>query len=40
MDDFREAVDMYKKMGFITLDKAMGSSGHFGCDIWMLKMLS
>lgn len=39
MDDFRKAVDMYKKMGFITLDKAMGSSGHFGCDIWMSKKL-
>ncbi len=39
MDDFREAVVMYEKMGFITLDKAMGSSGHFGCDIWMLKKL-
>ncbi len=40
MDDFREAVTMYEKMGFITLDKAMGSSGHFGCDIWMLKNLN
>ena len=39
MDDFREAVVMYEKMGFITLGKAMGSSGHFGCDIWMSKKL-
>lgn len=39
MDDFRAAVVMYEKMGFITLDKAMGSSGHFGCDIWMSKKL-
>lgn len=39
MDDFRKAVVMYEKMGFITLDKAMGSSDPFDCDIWMSKKL-
>jgi len=40
MDDFSRAVKMYKKLGFIRLDKALGNSGHFGCKIWMLKELN
>ena len=40
MNDFIKAVRMYKKMGFVTLNKALGSSGHFGCDIWMSKKLA
>ncbi|MNR56538.1 hypothetical protein D3C85_1771310 [compost metagenome] len=34
-----QAVTMYEKAGFKTLDTALGNSGHFTCNIWMLKKL-
>lgn len=34
---FKTAIDMYKKLGFIQLSTPLGSSGHFGCDLWFLK---
>ena len=34
------AVGMYKKAGFIALEKPMGKSGHFACNIWMIKQLT
>ena len=37
---FSKAVRMYEKLGFETLDKPMGSSGHGSCNIWMLKELT
>jgi putative acetyltransferase len=33
------AVGMYRKFGFKELDGAMGNTGHFGCNYWMLKQL-
>lgn len=33
------AVGMYKKAGFTDLPGPMGNSGHFACNIWMLKQL-
>lgn len=33
------AIRLYKKYGFETLKQRLGSSGHFGCDVWMLKNL-
>lgn len=39
MPELAIAVGMYKKMGFTTLNKPLGNSGHFGCDIWMVKEL-
>lgn len=33
------AVGMYEKAGFKPLTKAMGNSGHYACNIWMLKDL-
>ena len=33
------AVGLYEKMGFTYLPGPLGSSGHFGCDLWMLKQL-
>lgn len=36
---FTEAVKMYKKFGFTYLTNPLGNSGHFGCNIWMLKQL-
>jgi putative acetyltransferase len=37
--DFSQAVRIYEKIGYKMLDKPLGDSGHFGCDIWMLKAL-
>jgi putative acetyltransferase len=37
--DFKNAVRIYEKIGYKMLDKPLGNSGHFGCDIWMLKKL-
>lgn len=37
MPELRKAVSVYEKFGFRYLDGPMGNSGHFGCDVWMLK---
>ena len=39
MPELNQAVNMYEKLGFEKLTGALGNSGHFGCDIWMLKQL-
>ncbi len=36
---FSRALGIYERLGFETLDKPMGNSGHTGCNIWMLKEL-
>ena len=36
---FSKAIGIYRKAGFRQLPMAMGNSGHFGCNIWMLKTL-
>jgi len=30
---------LYKKNGFISLEKPMGDTGHYSCNLWMLKKL-
>jgi putative acetyltransferase len=39
MPELRQAMNVYEKFGFKYLDKQLGSTGHFGCEIWMLKTL-
>lgn len=39
MPELKKALSTYEKFGFIYLDKQLGNSGHFGCDLWMLKKL-
>lgn len=39
MPELSKAVSIYEKVGFEKLNKALGKSGHDGCDIWMLKKL-
>jgi putative acetyltransferase len=39
MPELAIAVGMYQKMGFKFIDKPLGNSGHFGCNIWMVKEL-
>jgi putative acetyltransferase len=37
MPEFAKAVRIYEKLGFKLLPKALGCSGHTGCNIWMIK---
>jgi putative acetyltransferase len=37
MPELRKAVSVYEKFGFTYLTGPLGNSGHFGCDVWMLK---
>lgn len=39
MPHFSRALGIYEALGFKTLAGPLGSSGHTGCDIWMLKEL-
>lgn len=34
-----QAVYLYEKMGFEKIDHRIGDSGHFACDLWMVKEL-
>jgi putative acetyltransferase len=34
------AISMYEKLGFKRLTSAMGNSGHFSCNVWMLLNLN
>ncbi len=38
-DDFKQAVALYKKMGYKNLDNRLGDSGHYATTIHMLKEL-
>jgi putative acetyltransferase len=39
MPELNKAIDIYEKAGFKFIPARMGNSGHFCCDIWMLKDL-
>ena len=39
MPELKQAVGMYEKFGFEYLSGPLGNTGHFGCDVWMLKVL-
>ena len=39
MPELRTAIGLYEKAGFTFLPGPMGQSGHFGCDLWMIKHL-
>jgi len=39
LPELSRAIGLYEKAGFRLIEGPMGSSGHFGCDIWMLKNL-
>ena len=40
MPELKNALKVYEKLGFQYLDKPMGNSGHFGCDLWMMIALA
>lgn len=39
MPELSKAIGIYEKAGFHFIPGRMGNSGHFNCDIWMLKEL-
>jgi putative acetyltransferase len=39
MPELNQAVSLYERLGFEKRCGALGNSGHFGCDIWMVKEL-
>jgi len=39
MPELNKAVTVYEKFGFEYLNTPLGNTGHFGCDIWMLKKM-
>lgn len=39
MPELEQAAAVYKKFGFVYLDKQLGNTCHFGCKVWMLKKL-
>jgi putative acetyltransferase len=39
LPELSKAIRLYEKAGFTFIPGPMGNSGHFGCNIWMLKNL-
>lgn len=39
MPELKQALKMYEKFGFEFINEPMGNSGHFGCELWMLKKI-
>jgi N-acetylglutamate synthase and related acetyltransferases len=39
LPELSRAISLYEKAGFKFIPGPMGNSGHFGCNIWMLKDL-
>lgn len=35
----KAATKLYAKNGFVSLDKPMGNTGHYSCNVWMLKKI-
>jgi putative acetyltransferase len=36
-EELTQAIPLYEKLGFSYLSEALGNSGHFGCQIWMIR---
>lgn len=36
MPELTKAVSLYERLGFRTITKRLGESGHFACNIWMV----
>jgi putative acetyltransferase len=39
MHELKQALKVYEKFGFSYLKAPLGNSGHFGCELWMAKLL-
>lgn len=40
MPELKQALGMYEKEGFRYLNGPLGQTGHFGCELWMLRSLA
>ena len=36
-EELTQAIPLYERLGFTYLSEALGNSGHFGCQIWMIR---
>lgn len=36
-DELTQAIPLYERLGFTYLQAPLGESGHFGCQIWMIR---
>ena len=39
LEHMEAARRLYRKHGFVSIDKPMGNTGHSGCNSWMVKDL-
>jgi putative acetyltransferase len=39
MPELSKAISLYERAGFRFIPAQMGCSGHFGCDVWMIRDL-
>jgi putative acetyltransferase len=39
MPELKQALKVYEKFGFNYINHPIGNTGHFGCDVWMIKEL-
>jgi putative acetyltransferase len=39
MPELKQALNVYEKLGFQYLSSSLGNSGHFGCELWMIKKM-
>ena len=39
LPELDRAISIYERAGFKSINRPLGNSGHFGCNIWMLKEL-
>ena len=39
MPELRQALRVYEKFGFEYINHALGNTGHYGCELWMIKKL-
>ena len=37
MPELKQAIRVYEKFGFNYLENPLGNTGHFGCNVWMLR---
>jgi putative acetyltransferase len=40
MPELKKALTVYEKFGFTYLTGPMGNTGHFGCELWMIKRIA
>lgn len=36
-EELTQAIPLYERLGFRYLPQALGNSGHFGCQVWMIR---